>query len=99
MNKKTKEPADVPKEPFKLKPKHLVIVIIGVIIISIGILASTIYLFMTPGLNSGITFAIAIVVLLITPLILAIIFYNKKLKNTEEVKPERKIITLRSDRV
>ena len=93
MNKDT---TNASNEPFKLKGKHLILVIIAVIIISIGILASTIYLFISPGVTSWIIFGLAVLLLLVIPLILAIVFYNKKLKNTEDIKPEKKTITLRS---
>ena len=89
MNKETEKPE---KEPFQFTPKHFTIVIPVVLILSIGILAAAIYLFLDPGLISGIIFGIVMLVLFIVPLILAIIFYFKKVKApVQEIKEKKKI--------
>ena len=66
------------REAFQFTPKHFTIIIPAVLIISAGILVAVIYLFTSPGLVSGIVFGVVMVVLFITPVTLAIIFYFKK---------------------
>jgi membrane protein YdbS with pleckstrin-like domain len=89
MNKETEKSE---KEPFQFTPKHFTIVIPVVLILSIGILSAAIYLFLNPGLISGIVFGIVMLVFFVVPLILAIVFYFKKVKTPiQEITEKKKI--------
>ncbi|MCK5045947.1 MAG: hypothetical protein KAJ76_08180 [Candidatus Heimdallarchaeota archaeon] len=80
------------REAFQFTPKHFTIIIPAVLIISAGILVAVIYLFTSPGLVSGIVFGVVMVVLFITPVTLAIIFYFKKVKvPSQEITEKKKI--------
>ncbi|NHK31591.1 MAG: hypothetical protein FK730_09580 [Asgard group archaeon] len=79
---------------FQFKTKHLAIIIPIMIVISIGIFAASIYLFLDFGKTSGIVFGFAILFLLVLPIVIAIIFYFKKIKGTSQEIPEKKKITL-----
>lgn len=89
MNKETEKPV---KEAFQFTPKHFTIIIPVVLILSIGILAAAIYLFLEPGLISGIVFGVVMLVLFVIPLILAIVFYFKKVKAPIQEITEKKTI-------
>ena len=82
------------KEAFQFTPKHFTIIIPVVLIISIGILVATIYLFINPGLVSGIVFGVVMLVLFVTPLTFAIIFYFKKVKVPSQIVAEKKKIEI-----
>lgn len=80
------------REAFQFTPKHFTIIIPVVLIISTGILVAAIYLFNNPGLVSGIVFGVVMLVLFVTPLTLAIIFYFKKVKvPSKEITEKKKI--------
>lgn len=80
------------KEAFQFTIKHFTIIIPLVLIISIGILVAAIYLFINPGLVSGIVFGVVMFVLFIAPLTFAIIFYFKKVKvPSQEITEKKKI--------
>ena len=89
MKKETEKPV---KEAFQFTPKHFTIIIPVVLILSIGILAAAIYLFLDPGLISGIVFGVVMLVLFVIPLILAIVFYFKKVKAPIQEITEKKTI-------
>lgn len=80
------------KEAFQFTPKHFTIIIPAVLLISSGILVAVIYLFSSPGLVSGIVFGVVMLVLFVTPLTFAIIFYFKKVKvPSQEITEKKKI--------
>lgn len=84
------------REAFQFAPKHFAIIIPVVLLLSIGILAAAIYLFIEPGLISGIVFGVVMVVLFIIPVTLAIIFYFKKVRvPSQEVTEKKKIVIQR----
>ncbi len=84
------------REAFQFAPKHFAIIIPVVLLLSIGILAAAIYLFIEPGLISGIVFGVVMVVLFIIPVTLAIIFYFKKVKvPSQEITEKKKIVIQR----
>lgn len=88
------------KTGFQFKLYHLLLFILAILIISTGILAASIYLFINPSMTSGIIFALAIILLLITPITIAFIFYFKKIKNIKfESKEKKKIKIVESSRV
>lgn len=74
-----------------LKGLVLIFFIIGIIVGSIVILISTIYLFKSPGVLSGLSFATSIIVFVIAPLIYGIYYLFKERKKE---KQEPKIITI-----
>lgn len=79
------------------KPKisnsiKILLVAVIVILSTIGIFSSAVFMFVQPGTISYVLFALAIVFLLITPLIIAIFYYVKFLKPQQT--EEQKIITL-----
>jgi len=82
------------REAFQFAPKHFTIIIPTVLIISTGILVAAIYLFNNPGLVSGIVFGVVMLVLFVTPLTLAIIFYFKKVKVPSQKITEKKKIEI-----
>lgn len=90
----TEEKDGTPNNTFQFNTKHLALIILIMIIISIGILAASIYLFLDFGLTSGVVFGLAILFLLVLPVTLAIIFYFKRIKGTSQEIPEKKKITL-----
>jgi len=80
------------KEAFQFTAKHFTIIIPAVLIISIGILVATIYLFINPVLTSGIVFGVVMLVLFVAPVTFAIIFYFKKVKvPSQEITEKKKI--------
>jgi len=82
------------REAFQFTPKHFTIIIPAVLIISAGILVAVIYLFISPGLVSGIVFGVVMLVLFVAPLTLAIIFYFKKVKVPSKKITEKKKIEI-----
>jgi hypothetical protein len=94
MKTMTEKIDEIQNGSFQFKTKHLAIIIPSVIIISIGIFAATIYLFLDFGLTSGIVFGLALLFLFVLPVIFAIVFYFKKIKGTSQEVPEKKKITL-----
>jgi len=72
----------------------IVLVVVFLIISAASIFTSAIYLFLQPGIPSGILFSLVVLLFIITPLILAIIYYNKVL-NKKQIEDEKKIIELR----
>ncbi|NHJ31714.1 MAG: hypothetical protein FK732_02520 [Asgard group archaeon] len=88
----SKETENADKKPFQFTPKHFTIIIPVVLIISAGILVAAIYLFLDPGLISGIVFGVVMLVLFVAPITLAIIFYFKKIKApSQEIADKKKI--------
>ncbi len=79
---------------LQFKSYYLVLFVLGILIISASILAASIYLFISPGVTSGIVFALVIILLLISPVTIAIIFYFKKIKGYKSVSSEKKKIKL-----
>lgn len=88
-----KEEINLQKQKQLTRQTKIVLVVIFLITSTVSIFASAIYLFIQPGITSGIIFSLAILLFIVTPLILAIIYYNKVLnkKHTEE---EKRIIEL-----
>ncbi len=74
---------------FNLKSKYMVILIFGIIICSIAILVGAIYLFISPGLISGLVFGAILIVFLILPVILVIIYYFKRIRKTSIDSPTK----------
>ena len=68
------------------------LVVVVVILSTIGIFSSAIFMFVQPGTISYVVFAITIVFLLVIPVIFAIIYYIKFLKPQQA--SEQKIITV-----
>ncbi|MBD3190001.1 MAG: hypothetical protein GF308_05135 [Candidatus Heimdallarchaeota archaeon] len=60
--------------------KLSLLIIPGILISAFAILSSSIFLFYAPGLTSGIIFGLVIIIFAITPLIIGIFYYQKKLK-------------------
>ncbi|MBN1328421.1 MAG: hypothetical protein JXA54_03000 [Candidatus Heimdallarchaeota archaeon] len=75
---------------FTLKPSYILFLILGIIICSVAILIGTIYLFAKPSLASGFVFGTILVVFFITPLILLILFYFKKIRKYSYQESEEK---------
>jgi len=82
------------KKPFQFEPRHFLIIIPVVLVISIGVLAASIYLFMNPGLISGIVFGIVILVLFVGPIVFAIIFYFRRVRTPTQEISEKKMIEI-----
>jgi uncharacterized RDD family membrane protein YckC len=74
--------------------KFLIIFAATLIISSVGIFASAIYFFTSPGIVSGIVFGLAILLLFIGPLVFAIVYYFKKWRTKDEDEEEKEIIEL-----
>ena len=82
-----------PDKPFSTK--FLLIFGAGLIVSTIGIFASSVYLFSKPGIASGIVFGLAILLLLVTPIVFGSVYYFKKLRTKENDETEKKdVITL-----
>jgi hypothetical protein len=88
----TEDSKKADKEPFQFEPKHFVIIIPIVLILSIGILAASIYLFTNPSLISGIVFGVVMLVLFVGPITFAIVFYFRRVKApTQEITEKKKL--------
>jgi uncharacterized membrane protein YciS (DUF1049 family) len=79
--------AENQKLEHRLKGPLIVILILGIIIGSISVLSSTIYLFKSPGYISGILFTVSTLVFIIGPLVYGI-YYLVIEKNKEKQQPK-----------
>lgn len=76
-----------------LQSKFMLTMVAISITSAIGVFSSSAFLFSNPGVISGIVFAACLIFLVILPIILLAIYYNKKMKPLK-IEEERKVITL-----
>ncbi len=90
----TQKEEKMPEDEYAvLQTKFLMIMVAISITSAIGVFSSSAFLFTNPGVISGIVFALCLIFLVIVPIILLAIYYNKKMKPLK-VEEEKRIITL-----
>ena len=93
MNKE--ENSEEKQEYAVLQSRFLMIMVAISIISAVGVFSSSAFLFSQPGAVSGIIFGLCIVFLVILPLVLLYLYYNKKMKPLK-IEEEKKVITIHS---
>jgi magnesium-transporting ATPase (P-type) len=76
-----------------LQSKFMMIMVAISITSAVGVFSASLYVFSSPGVLSGIIFAACLIFLVILPIILLAIYYNKKMKPLK-IEEEKKVITL-----
>ncbi|MHA1155441.1 MAG: hypothetical protein ACTSQK_04975 [Candidatus Heimdallarchaeota archaeon] len=81
-------------EGFATQQSKFMMIMVAISITSaVGVFSSSAYLFSSPGVLSGIIFASSLIFLVILPIILLTVYYNKKMKPLK-IEEEKKVITL-----
>ncbi len=81
------------EEYAALQSKFMMIMVAISITSAVGVFSSSAFLFSSPGALSGIIFASSLIFLVILPIILLTLYYNKKMKPLK-IEEEKKVITL-----
>ncbi len=88
-----KEEKTQEKEYAVLQSKFMMIMVAISITSAISVFSSSAFLFSNPGVISGIVFALCLIFLVILPIVLLAVYYNKKMKPLK-IEEEKKVITL-----
>ena len=89
------ENSEEKQEYAVLQSRFLMIMVAISIVSAVGVFSSSAFLFSQPGVLSGIIFGCCIVFLVILPLVLLYLYYNKKMKPLK-IEEEKKVITMQS---
>ena len=76
-----------------LQSRFLMIMVAISITSAVGVFSASAFLFSQPGVLSGIIFGLCIILLVILPLVLLTVYYNKKMKPLK-IEEEKQVIIL-----
>ena len=88
-----KKESEQTQEYALLQSRFLIIMVAISITSAIGVFSASAFLFSQPGVLSGIIFGLCIIFLVILPLVLLTVYYNKKMKPLK-IENEKQIILL-----